>query len=515
IDGDTDDSAALIAALASTNEVYLPEGDILIESGDIEIVSNKRIRTAGLATRIVNTDPDQFDTPVLKVTGSNVEIGDLSFLGAIADQTGEWNHCVSIRPNGAAVENVKLGRLVGESIRGDVLAVEGTATHPVRKVRVGAVTGTNMYRNVVAFIGGEDIDVESISGSQYGYRLFDVEPNAGSQRPTNIRIRNVKGANFQIAGGNLTDGVGTVTIDDVELDNALLADNTEGYPSFPGSTGNIGAILGDFQSLTIGTLKARNFSERLVNVGTQSFKGVIVIGNVDIDDCNTTETTFKTLFNFDTNVSLELQSGVIVLQGSDRYIAKANAGSYRFRNLKISGGCVAATAANCEFEGLTIDGTGVSDALFASITSSSFRNIVTSNDSSLTFFTSCDKNTLIGCTTTAGTFNATSATFHNFIQSSINGVLYKHNSIEATTAYNPGTIAAGARAKTTITVTGAVVGDYALASFLGTPTNASDVTISAKVTASNTVTVIMQNTGAASAAFTNDTLRAVVLKKLS
>ena len=61
--------------------------------------------------------------------------------------------------------------------------------------------------------------------------------------------------------------------------------------------------------------------------------------------------------------------------------------------------------------------------------------------------------------------------------------------------WNPGSIGAGAEEAKEVTVTGAAVGDYAVASFSN---DVSDLALDAQVTASNTVTcVLVNNTGGA------------------
>lgn len=67
--------------------------------------------------------------------------------------------------------------------------------------------------------------------------------------------------------------------------------------------------------------------------------------------------------------------------------------------------------------------------------------------------------------------------------------------IYGSATWNPGSIADGNEEATTVTVTGAEVGDYAVASFSN---DVSDLTLDAQVTAADTVTcVLANNTGGA------------------
>lgn len=80
--------------------------------------------------------------------------------------------------------------------------------------------------------------------------------------------------------------------------------------------------------------------------------------------------------------------------------------------------------------------------------------------------------------------------------------------ISATATWAPGAITAGSYSSTTITVTGAAVGDFALAEHDKMLTNA--LMISAHVSAVNTVTVLIFNPTTASITPASGTLRALV-----
>ena len=67
--------------------------------------------------------------------------------------------------------------------------------------------------------------------------------------------------------------------------------------------------------------------------------------------------------------------------------------------------------------------------------------------------------------------------------------------IKGSATWNPGDIADGDEEATEVTVTGAVLGDYAIASF---SLDVSDLVLNAQVTAADTVTcVLSNNTGGA------------------
>jgi hypothetical protein len=513
VDGATDDTTAYNATLLQAyqpggDDPIWPEGTAIISQ--LFITSPVCIRTAGYATILQQKSGLGVDKQMICVRSSDVIIEEFAALGNISTDTGEFNHCVIVGGT-ATISRIKLLGVKGTNVRGDVVYLGGTATFPLYNVNVGDVYGTNIYRNVMSFIGVNGCNVESIAGTQVGYRLFDVEPNAGtSQAPTGIRIKYCRGANVLFAG-DPTINLGSVIVDYMELDNSLLAASSPAYPTGSTSAGNIGFIAGNFQSIRIGFLKARGYLERLVNSNANTIKGSLIFDGVDISGCNTTEAVFKTLFNIDEKVNLRVNSGDITLAAIDRYIVKGNSGPFGLNNLRISGGCIAATGTNCEFTGLQINATSVTGNLLAAVNASVFRNIVFTSDGSATLQVLCSDNTWMDSTMAPSALN-TSGGSHVYLKCSINSIAYRLNGPEAVVAFNPGVIAAAGRVKTTVTVSGAIVGDYAEASFLGVPAGADDVTVLAKITAANTATVIFQNTGGAGVTFSNDTLRVATRK---
>lgn len=79
--------------------------------------------------------------------------------------------------------------------------------------------------------------------------------------------------------------------------------------------------------------------------------------------------------------------------------------------------------------------------------------------------------------------------------------------LQTTTAWNPASVSAGQSVTTTITVIGAAIGDYALASF---SLSLSGLILSASVSAANTVTVVLSNPTTAAVDLASGTLSALV-----
>lgn len=518
--GAIDSTTALNATLLQSYQAggaapYWPAGTYLISA--LTITGPAQIRTDGYLTKI-QQKPGLGDVVVITLSGATNPVLDyISVTGNISTDSNEFHHAVSVA---GGCSHVTIKGVRGTNIRGDVVNIAGTALAPVYDVKVGQIDGTNIYRNVFSCTGAEGVEVDSITGTGYGYRLFDVEPNSLSQSPNGVRIKYARGANGQVAGANLPAGVGPVRVDYWDLDNSLLVDSSPDYApggisKFPTLAGNIGLIHGNDAALTIGFLKARNFQNILFISSANTQPCRVLIEGYDISGCDSGESTINSLFYVDANCQVELGGvgGSIVLAGIGKTIFNSTAtGTFRLKNAKVSGGCIAANGTNCEFENVTVDATGVTGNIFAAVTKSRFDRVVITNDGSATLQNLCGSNTWTNSSGAPGILNTAPVSPHVYIDCTFNGVTYRLNSIEAAVAYNPGTITAGNRFKTTVSVPGAAVGDYCVASFADIPANADDVTINGKVTAANTATVIGINTGGSSAAFSNNTLRACVFK---
>jgi hypothetical protein len=99
------------------------------------------------------------------------------------------------------------------------------------------------------------------------------------------------------------------------------------------------------------------------------------------------------------------------------------------------------------------------------------------------------------------------------INSSVNGTSYLDedidgsNILKGSATFNPADLADGAGETTTVTVTGAALGDYAQASF---SLDLQGITLTAWVSAANTVSVRFQNETTGSVNLAEGTLRARV-----
>lgn len=80
----------------------------------------------------------------------------------------------------------------------------------------------------------------------------------------------------------------------------------------------------------------------------------------------------------------------------------------------------------------------------------------------------------------------------------------------ATTAtWNPGEVAVGGKVSTTVTVSGAALGDFVLASF---SLDLQELTLTASVSATNTVEVVLANNTGSAVDLASGTLKVLVLQ---
>ncbi len=99
----------------------------------------------------------------------------------------------------------------------------------------------------------------------------------------------------------------------------------------------------------------------------------------------------------------------------------------------------------------------------------------------------------------------------NAINTSLNGGAARPvpTLLSGTATYDPASLADGVGATTTVTVTGAALGDVALASF---SLDLQGITLTAYVSAADTVAIRFQNESTATVDLASGTLKAVVFK---
>lgn len=127
------------------------------------------------------------------------------------------------------------------------------------------------------------------------------------------------------------------------------------------------------------------------------------------------------------------------------------------------------------------------------------------------------RNTTTGvCTSPSSSWNpgiagaaATTADFNSLLTDQNQMLTSSCFMLTGSATYDPPSLADGAGASTTVTVTGAILGDFAMASF---SLSTQGILVTANVTAANTVTVRFQNETAGVIDLLSGTLRACVVR---
>ena len=287
-DGRTDDTAAFTAALRAADVISVPAGTFIVSQ--VAVPGGKTMLTQGANTILQQRRGLPSGTPVLRVTGSNVEIGSLKIIGNIATDRGEWMHAVAIHPSRftGTISDVRIGDIIGENIRGDVVEIYPRAPYDAVRIRIGHLVGNNVLRAVASICGGEDIEIRSCTGRRVGYSHFTVEPDAPCTPARNVRVGQVTGRHAIVAPVSpavVADGVSIATLD---LDPAYALGSSPEY-SHRGSAGMAGLVLRNCRSLNIGTFRAKGFAgpaiEQLFNRGELS-RQELRIDQAEISDCN-------------------------------------------------------------------------------------------------------------------------------------------------------------------------------------------------------------------------------------
>jgi hypothetical protein len=216
-DGIHDDTAAFAAALRRSLAIHVPAGTYLV--GRIMIPAGRTISTDGFATRFRQRRRMPEASRLLNVIGSNVRIGDCSVDGNIASDRGEQFHGIFVNATEETgdISDVVIGNVRGANLRGDVVYVGGQDGLVARNVRVGAVHGENILRNVVSVVGGENIRIERVTGTHVGMTHLDIEPDAYNGPVIGCTVGEVIGGFVQVAGSSPYSQVEAVHIGTLDL----------------------------------------------------------------------------------------------------------------------------------------------------------------------------------------------------------------------------------------------------------------------------------------------------------
>jgi len=349
--GVNDSTAAIAAALTASVKIYIPAGTYLVTQIDIT-QSGTQIITDGMGTIIKQKAAagGNLDLPIIRVIASNVIIGDLRFIGNIATDTGEWNHCLYVHDNSGLlpeIRNITLGNYYATDIRGDVIYIGGVAATPVYDVNVASIDGDNIFRSICSVTGAQGVRIQQIYGNRVGYRNIDFESNIGSQKIDDCWVGFVRGGCIQLASDSAALRVGSIQIDQLDLDNAYMPAPTP-HGVFTNPSGpDTGVLCSRFDYFKIGSLKLNGYATVGIIISDlpAEDKGRIIIDHLEATNIAPTG-SYQCVIESSGATLVEINSGKITL-ASGTSLLKGLDADYTIRNIEFIGTVNASIASNC------------------------------------------------------------------------------------------------------------------------------------------------------------------------
>ena len=255
-DGVTDDTAAIQAAIDAVDCIQIPSGTYLCDA--INLSSGKTVLTDGFSTRLKQTASPGTDVRLVNVVGSNVTIGPaISVEGQIDVQSGEQYHGVYIRATAStgALNNIRIGDVFGENIRGDIIYVGAFAGYPLDDVSVGNISGTNIYRNGVSHTGG-NLKCGDVFVDRIGYATVDVEPEPTYEPCYQSHFGNVKGGIVGSVAASASKPNYDVQFASIDLNPDYVTAPSQPYA--PAASVQDGLLLRNTKSIRVGYLRSTN-----------------------------------------------------------------------------------------------------------------------------------------------------------------------------------------------------------------------------------------------------------------
>lgn len=136
------------------------------------------------------------------------------------DNATSFNSAIRVHAGaGINISRFECGDVHGRNIGGDVLETGCLAGGYLGNCVIGALHGTNIYRNILSITGGAQGSVAAIlQDGGCGLAVLVIEPDPGSAAVGNWTIGPVVGHRVTIAGDQAA-GVGSVEIESLDLDN--------------------------------------------------------------------------------------------------------------------------------------------------------------------------------------------------------------------------------------------------------------------------------------------------------
>lgn len=523
IDGTSsfDCTEAITNAFAAHDSIdFGPEG-WLFNVSQIAVPAGKSLVTRGRGPTFQQIAGQASTTPVI-LMASNTRLGNCKIKGNISTDTGEFMHavqCFAGQYGVTNVQNVRIGDIYAENIRGDGILI-GALTgsgYVCRDIHVGDVTFDNVLRNGVSIVTAQGVDIASIvpvGSKRCGYMSFDIESDATSGPTTGVRVGYIRGRVAGVIGAAVADYADAVEIGVMEMNSSYWADSSPAYA--PGASLRDALVLRNVKSLKIGKFICEGDYRQGANIGITYSLGELGCQSLEIGyarlrqggDLDGTRSAMIFGANIGSNAltieHLDIQVGASGISGIEqwhnvrvgRVTGTLAAGSHLLNGCPFSKvGRVALTGGN---------GFLLLSSTFCQVEGGEF------NGEALCGFGSYNTFTNMAITTSTYVFDG--ANQDNTIERSVvNGTArdYYNPAREATTTYDPGSLADATGVTTTLTLTGAALGDLVVASF---SLDLQGITMTAWVSAANTVSVRFQNESGGVVDLASGTLKARLLR---
>lgn len=274
--------------------LIIPPGTYFV--GEVKFSgSHYRIETQGVTFRQRPglTGDDQLH-PIITFTrdAHDIRLGNIRLVGNIATDQGEYSHGIAV----SSADNITIGDVYGEDIRGDVLYTYGRTTSEAeiqRNLVTGVISGRNIFRCIVAMAGGDARIAGIVQDGPIGYRDFDAEPNSGgAYQPVTAHVGFVRGSVVQITSDDPQVVNFDVVIDHLDLDGRRIANSVPAYRSHAGANA-IALSINRVTSVRIDELSVRNYPSYPIALFDRWRS--IRIGTLEYRNSNTVETTYKTI----------------------------------------------------------------------------------------------------------------------------------------------------------------------------------------------------------------------------
>jgi hypothetical protein len=368
---------------------------------------------------------DSEDHPIIYFHGAtDITFGDAKFIGNIATDVGEWSHAVAL----IGAKRITIGRLYATNLRGDVVYQNGRIGAECYGNFVQAISGTNVYRNLLSVVGGPMVVGSVIHDGPVGYRDVDLEPNAGgTYQPSSLSLSYFYGGTIQCASGDPDLINDNLSVDTAIFDLTMAAQaTTPPFYAAPGA-GSWAIQVQAIHNVTIGQMEVRNYDYPPILLADKWDH--VRIDNLTFDNIGQTEAIFKcVVLQYGTagDGLIEIGKATGTLNSKNKLFIRAQTGTLNFSlgSGDITGGIFGAQLRG-NINQLNIDAgnaTLAADGAIFNLFQGTISNMTVTNSVDSTLFRQSPGVVLANCSATVASLqNAGDSPYIIALNSALNG----------------------------------------------------------------------------------------------